>query len=245
MRKKNVLITGASRGIGKAIAIRFAKEGWNVSINCQKSQDQLEETEKEILALHTNCFSFLGDVSSYKVCKRMVEESKSRFGEVDVLVNNAGISHIGLFQDMKPEEWNRILQVNLNSVINCSQLVLPDMIARKAGSIINISSVWGIAGASCETVYSASKGGVNAFTKALAREVGPSLVRVNAIACGAIDTEMNQFLDQEERQMLIEEIPVSRMGTGKEVADLAYYLAEGNEYLTGQIISLDGGWICG
>lgn len=244
-RKKSVVVTGASRGIGKAIALRFAKEGWNVAINCQKSRKQLKETEQEIRELHTECCSFVGDVSSYEICKEMMEQFQNHFGKIDVLVNNAGISHIGLFQDMKPEEWNHILQVNLNSVMNCCQLVLPHMISRKSGSIINISSVWGIAGASCEVAYSASKGGVNAFTKALAREVGPSFVRVNAIACGAIDTEMNQFLDCEAREMLIEEIPVSRMGKSEEVADLAYYLAEGNSYLTGQIIGLDGGWICG
>ncbi len=245
MRKKTVIVTGSSRGIGKAIAIRFAKEGWNVAINCRERESELYETQQEILKLHSDCISFLGDVSSYEVCKEMWEKVKERFGRVDVLINNAGISHIGLFQDMKPEEWSRILQVNLNSVMNFTQLVLPDMIAERSGSIVNISSVWGLAGASCEAVYSASKGGIHAFTKALAQEVGPSMVRVNAIACGAIDTEMNRFLDEEERQALVDEIPMGRMGNCEEVADLAYYLAVKNAYLTGQIVSLDGGWICG
>lgn len=245
MEKKTAVVTGSSRGIGKAIAMRFAAEGWNVAINCRKQSSEMDETEREIRQLGAECQVFLGDVSSYEVCRELFAQVKERFGDVDALVNNAGISHIGLFQDMKPEEWNRILQVNLNSVMNCSNLVLPDMIAKKRGSIINISSVWGVAGASCEAVYSASKGGINAFTKALAKEVGPSFVRVNAIACGAIDTKMNGFLDEEERRGLVDEIPLCRMGTCGEVADLAYYLASGNPYLTGQVIGLDGGWICG
>ena len=245
MKKKTVVITGSSRGIGKAIALRFAKEGWNVGINCSKSEKELEVTKREVQCFQADCLSFLGDVSSYDVCRELFQKVRERFGTVDVLVNNAGISHIGLFQDMKPEEWNRILQINLNSVMNCSHLVLPDMIAEKKGSIINISSVWGLAGASCEAVYSASKGGINAFTKALRKELGPSGVRVNAIACGAIDTEKNCFLDEEELRALVEEIPVNRLGTCEEVADMAYYLAVGNPYLTGQVISLDGGWICG
>lgn len=245
MKKRTVVITGSSRGIGKAIAVRFAKEGWNVGINCRKSEKELEVTKREIQNLQADCFSFLGDVSSYEVCRDLFQKIKERFGAVDVLVNNAGISYIGLFQDMKPEEWNRILQVNLNSVMNCSNLALPDMIMKKEGSIINISSVWGVAGASCEAVYSASKGGINAFSKALGKELAPSGVRVNAIACGAIDTEMNRFLDEEERRALVDEIPANRLGTCEEVADMAYYLAVGNPYLTGQVICLDGGWICG
>ena len=143
MKKKTVVITGSSRGIGKAIALRFAKEGWNVGINCSKSEKELEVTKREVQCFQADCLSFLGDVSSYDVCRELFQKVRERFGTVDVLVNNAGISHIGLFQDMKPEEWNRILQINLNSVMNCSHLVLPDMIAEKKGSIINISSVWG------------------------------------------------------------------------------------------------------
>ncbi|MFQ9511365.1 MAG: SDR family oxidoreductase, partial [Lachnospiraceae bacterium] len=183
------------------------------------------------------------DVGDYDFCKSMFASIQKHFGTVDVLVNNAGISYIGLFQDMKPEDWNRVLQVNLNSVFNCSNLAIPGMLQKKSGKIINISSVWGVAGASCEVAYSAAKGGLNAFTKALAKELAPSNIKVNAIACGAIDTEMNQFMSDEELFSLVDEIPMNRLGRAEEVADLAYHLAYKDNYLTGQVIGFDGGWI--
>ena len=153
------------------------------------------------------------------------------------------IAYIGLFQDMKPEDWNRIVQVNLNSVFHCSRLAILDMLPRKSGKIVNISSVWGITGASCEVAYSATKGAVNAMTRALAKELGPSNIQVNAVACGAIDTEMNHFMSDEELIHLIDEIPMSRLGKAEEVADLVYHLSYKDTYLTGQVIALDGGWI--
>jgi short chain dehydrogenase. len=240
---KTVLVTGSSRGIGKAIAIKFAKEGYNVVINCVKNTESLNQTKSEIEKYPVSCLAYVGDMGSYDKAKELFCMIKERFGTLDVLVNNAGISYIGLLTDMTPDDWNKVIATNLTSVYNCCSLAIPDMVRRKSGSIINISSVWGIVGASCEVAYSASKGGVNAFTKALAKELAPSNIRVNAIACGAIDTDMNKFLDAEELQNLKNEIPAGRLGGPEEVADLAYYLAEKNNYLTGQVIGLDGGWI--
>lgn len=241
--RKTVLVTGSSRGIGKAIALKFAREGYNVAINCAKNHDKLMETKKEIEKYHVSCLAYTGDMGCYDKVKELFYLIKDQFGTVDVLVNNAGISYVGLLTDMTPEDWNRVITTNLTSVYNCCSLAVPDMVRKKKGSIINISSVWGNVGASCEVAYSASKGGLNAFTKALAKELAPSNIRVNAIACGAIDTDMNSFLDSEELQNLCYEIPAGRLGYPVEVADLAYYLAEKNEYLTGQVIGLDGGWM--
>ena len=173
----------------------------------------------------------------------MCEGIKKECGCTAVRVNNAGISYIGLLQDMKPEDWDRIVRTNLTSVFNCCKLALPDMISAKRGKIINISSVWGVAGASCEVAYPATKGGINAFTRALAKEVGPSNIQVNAIACGAIDTEMNKWMSEDDLISLVDEIPAGRLGKAEEVADLAYHLAYKSNYLTGQVIGLDGGWI--
>ncbi len=243
MAHKTVLITGASRGIGRAIAQIFADAGWSVGICCKKNIAELSEVKKYIEATGSQCFDFIGDMGCYAEAQKFITEARRVLGPVDCLINNAGISHIGLLSDMHAEEWNEIIQTNLTSVFNCCKQVIPDMVARQSGSIINISSVWGSCGASCEVAYSASKGGMNAFTKALAKELAPSRITVNAIACGAIDTEMNQFLSEEERDQLIDEIPACRMGTPEEVGRLALQLAGKHSYLTGQIITLDGGWI--
>ena len=239
---KTVLISGSGRGIGRAIAIRFAKEGYKIAINANKSKDELGETKNYLMSLGVSVLVGQGDVGNYQFCKEFVDEVKNTLGSIDILVNNAGISHIGLLSDMKPNEWNEVINTNLTSLYNLSSLVIPDMVRKSAGKIINISSVWGNVGASMEVAYSASKGGMNSFTKALAKELAPSNIQVNAIACGAIDTEMNSFLDSNELAALIDEIPASRLGRPEEVAELAYSLATGNDYLTGQIISLDGGW---
>lgn len=243
MSLKTVLVTGASRGIGKAIALKFAKEGFNVVITCRKSEEELLETENTIKSLSASCLSFLGDMGDYETVKTLQLLIKKRFGFVDILINNAGISHIGLLTDMDISQWNRILQSNLTSVFNCCNLFAPDMIQKRSGKIINISSVWGVSGASCEVAYSATKGGLNTFTKALAKELAPSNIQINAIACGAIDTQMNHFLSDEDLLLLKEDIPATRLGRPEEVADLAYQLANGNDYLNGQIIQLDGAWI--
>ena len=243
MAHKTVLITGASRGIGRAIAQIFAEAGWSVGICCKKSMAELSEVKKYIEATGSQCFDFIGDMGCYEDAQKFITEARKALGPIDCLVNNAGVSYIGLLSDMHAEEWNKIIQINLTSVFNCCKQVIPDMVARQSGSIINISSVWGNCGASCEVAYSASKGGMNAFTKALAKELAPSHITVNAIACGAIDTEMNHFLSKEERDQLIDEIPACRLGTPEEVGRLALQLAGKHSYLTGQIITLDGGWI--
>lgn len=240
---KTVLITGASRGIGQGIALAFAKKGYQVAINCLHNIDRLEATAAAVSANGAACEIFPADVSDYTQTEKMFQNIQERFGSVDILINNAGISMIGLFQDMERPEWDRIINTNLGSVYNCCHFAIPDMVRRQQGKIINISSVWGITGASCEVAYSASKGAVNALTRALAKELAPSNIQVNAIACGAIDTDMNAFLDAEELSALKEEIPAGRLGTPKEVGALVKNLCEGNEYLTGQVIQLDGGWI--
>lgn len=244
MAKKIVLITGASRGIGKAIAVKFAKKGYNVVINCAHREQELLQTKKEVETYQVNCMAFLGDMGDYNTCETMFSAIKKQFGSLDVLVNNAGISYIGLLQDMSVSEWDKILHTNLTSVFNCCKLAIPLMLERKQGKIVNISSVWGEAGASCEVAYSATKGGINALTKALAKELAPSNIQVNAVACGAIDTEMNQWMEESELIELVEAIPVGRLGRAEEVSDLVYHLSYKNSsYLTGQIIGLDGGWI--
>ena len=243
MSKKTVLVTGASRGIGKAIAVKYAKKGYNVAVNCIHSEERLAQTRREIESYQTECLAFLGDMGNPADCQALFKKIRKQFGGVDVLVNNAGISYIGLLQDMTSDDWDRIVRTNLTSVFNCCRLAIPYMVEKKCGKIINISSVWGVAGASCEVAYSATKGGINAFTKALAKELAPRGLQVNAIACGPIDTEMNHFLNQEELIDLIDEIPAGRLGKAEEVADLAYHLGYKGSYLTGQVIGLDGGWI--
>ena len=243
MPRKTVLVTGASRGIGKAVAIKFAKKGYNVVISCVHRAEQLEQTRREIESLQAPCLAYLGDMGDLKSCETLFSQIRSRFGGVDVLVNNAGISYIGLLQDMSSEDWERMLHVNLTSVFNCCKLAIPYMVRQKQGKIVNVSSVWGVVGASCETAYSATKGGINALTKALAKELAPSNIQVNAVACGAIDTEMNQWMEEDELIALVEDIPAGRLGSAEEVADLVYHLGYKNAYLTGQVIGLDGGWI--
>lgn len=241
--KKTVLVTGASRGIGKAIAHKFAKEGYSVIINCSKSADALYNLKQELeTSYQTSVLASIGDIGDFSYVNELFLEIEKEFGGVDVLVNNAGISYIGLLSDMEVDEWQSIIDTNLSSAFYTSKLALPYMLSKKCGKIINISSVWGNVGASCEVAYSASKGGLNTFTKALAKELAPSNIQVNAIACGCIDTAMNQCFSEEERLVLEEEIPAGRFGTPEEVAALTYTLATDCNYMTGQVLTLDGGW---
>lgn len=242
MARKTVLVTGASRGIGKAIAVKFAKKGYNVVINCAHREQELLQAQKEIEGYQVSCTSFLGDMGDLSACENLFQIIRKQYGCLDVLVNNAGISYIGLLQDMSSDDWNRIIHTNLTSVFNCCKLAIPMMLSAGQGKIVNISSVWGNVGASCEVAYSATKGGINAFTKALAKELAPSGIQVNAVACGAIDTEMNRWMEEDELIGLVDEIPAGRLGRAEEVADLVYHLGYKNAYLTGQIIGLDGGW---
>lgn len=241
---KTALITGASRGIGRAVATALAREGYRLIINCSKSGDELYSLRDALTAsFHTDVLADVGDVSDHSYVSELFTRADERFGGIDVVVNNAGISHIGLLSDMDIEEWNRIIGVNLTSVFSTCKLAIPHMVRQQSGKIINISSVWGNVGASCEVAYSACKGGMNAFTHALAKELAPSNIQVNAIACGVIDTGMNACFSEEERLALAEEIPAGRFGTPEEVAALVTSLCHAGSYLTGQVITLDGGWI--
>lgn len=244
MERKTACITGASRGIGRAIAEVFAADGYDLFLTCHKNEKMLQEFCSQLEEKYSvSCATFAGDIGDANQTEQLFTMIEEKRGRLDVLVNNAGISWHGLLTDMTPDEWNTMINTNLSSVFYTSRLAIPLMLKRHRGKIINISSVWGCVGASCETAYSAAKGGVNAFTQALAKELAPSNIQVNAIACGAIDTEMNGFLLPEERRELEEEIPTGRFGSPAEVAKLALSLCGGNEYLTGQIIRLDGGWI--
>ena len=237
-----MFVTGSSRGIGKEIAKIFAKNNFKVVINCINKKDLLIKTYNELKAINPHILALQGDISDYNQALNMFKKIEETFGFVDILINNAGISHIGLFNKISPDIWQSLIKTNIEGVLNCSHIACQNMINKKAGIIINISSIWGNVGASCEVVYSATKGAINSFTKALAKELAPSGIRVNAISCGAIDTEMNNFLSNEEKEAFIEEIPYMRFGKPEEVANLAFYLSSDNSsYLTGQIITLDGG----
>lgn len=241
---KTALITGASRGIGRAIAIEFAKAGYQLVITCSKTEQDLLKLKEELEQKYqSNVLASVGDIANYAYVAQLFAEITAQFGGVDVLINNAGTSYVGLLQDMSLEDWNRIVNTNLTSAFSTSKHTIPYMLTQHSGKIINISSVWGNVGASCEVAYSACKGGINSFTRALAKELAPSNIQVNAIACGCIDTQMNACFSEDEKAALAEEIPTGRFGSPKEVAALALQLATGNEYLTGQIITLDGGWI--
>lgn len=240
---RTILITGASSGIGASTAIAFAKPNNRLILVSRKNREGLKKIEDEGRERGAEVLSILADVSDYEACKLLVQQAVERFGTIDLLVNDAGVSHIGLFQDMTPDEWQRVMNVNIGSVMNLCHLVIPSMVHRHHGRIINISSVWGNVGTSCEAVYSASKGAINSFTKALAKELAPSNIQVNAIAFGAIETPMNAWLSKEEAEALADEIPAGREGTKEEAAQMICMVADAPDYLTGQIITMDGGWI--
>lgn len=238
------LITGASRGIGAAIAEEFARHGQPLVLIAKSSSESLYALGRHLSnTYHIPCECVLCDVSSYADVCSVREQLSSKGIVISTMINNAGIAHFSLIQDTDVEVWQNMINTNLSSCFYICKTFLPDLLQKHQGHILNISSVWGITGASCEVAYSAAKGGVNAFTKALAKELAPSGISVNAIACGAIDTSMNARLSEEERRMLEDEIPAGRMGTPEEVARLAYQIARSDVYLTGQIITLDGGWI--
>lgn len=243
MKQKTILITGASHGIGKAIAARFAADGFSLILNCRTDRALLLDYADALERTYgVRTLAVAGDVGSHTFVCELFAQANDLFGGVDVLVNNAGISQIGLLTDLSIDDWNRVIATNLTSVFSCCHEAVPYMVRQRSGCIINISSVWGNVGASCEVAYSASKGGVNSFTKALAKELAPSGITVNAIACGVIDTRMNGCFDADERAALEAEIPMGRYGTPEEVAMLASQLAAAPSYLTGQILTLDGGW---
>ena len=228
------MITGASRGIGAETARYFAKNGDNVIINYNKSEEQAKKLEAEI-----NGVAVKADVSNPDEVKALFEKA----GRVDVLINNAGISGFYMLDAMSDQEWNKIISANLNSAFYCSRAVLPQMISRKSGVIINISSMWGLTGAACEVAYSAAKAGLIGMTKALAKEVGPSGIRVNCVAPGVIDTDMNSCLDKDAIKNLCDETPLCRIGSSYDVAKAVYFLADENSFITGHILNVSGGLV--
>lgn len=241
---KVALVTGASRGIGRAIAIELAKEGASIVINYSKDQYGAEKTLEEIKKINGYGVLVKEDISSYENTKIMVDEIIITMGKIDILVNNAGISNIGLFIDSDKASIDNIMSVNLLGPIYLTKHIVEYMIPRKSGNIVNISSIWGETGASCEVLYSASKGGINLFTKSLAKELAPSNIRVNAIAPGVIDTQMNSFLTEEEKNEIEQEIPLGRFGTPEEIGKLTSLLcSDDSSYITGQVIKADGGFI--
>lgn len=236
---KTALITGASRGIGRATAETFAASGYSLILTCHSSMAELETLAGRLQSqYHISCHAIQADAGTPDDIARIFRTVDN----LDVLVNNAGISHIGLLTDMTDEQWHRVMAVNLDACFYTCRAAIPIMLKKHSGKIINVSSVWGSQGASMEVAYSASKGGVNAFTKALARELAPSNIQVNAIACGVIDTAMNGCLSQSDLQKLREEIPADRLGTPEEAAQLILQIAQAPDYMTGQIITMDGGW---
>ena len=236
---KTALITGASRGIGRAAAECFGAAGHNLILTCSHSIDDLRETAAGLREKYNiECLAIQADMGNEDEVRALF----SSVNALDILVNNAGMAHIGLLSDMTSEEWHRIMAVNLDSCFYTCRAAIPLMLRNHRGKIINVSSVWGAQGASMEVAYSASKGGVNAFTKALAKELAPSNIQVNAIACGVIDTAMNSCLTPEDKAALTAEIPADRLGLPEEAARLILQTAQAPEYMTGQIITIDGGW---
>ena len=233
------MVTGASRGIGKAIAETLAEAGYHLILTCNHTLAELQTVAASLEEKYNiTCAAAAADASD----PAAIEKIFASLDHLDVLVNNAGISYIGLLTDMSAEEWQRVINTNLSSCFYTSRLAIPLMLQKHSGRIINISSVWGNVGASMEVAYSASKGGVNSFTKALAKELAPSNIQVNAISCGVIDTAMNHCFSPEEMNALREEIPADRLGQPEEVAKLVLQLIQAPTYLTGQILTIDGGW---
>lgn len=243
---KTVIVTGGSRGIGKAIVYAFANAGYNVVLNYNQSEQSAKNIVEDLKDCKGVVEMFRADVSKREDVDAMIEYVNKEFGGIDVLVNNAGISHVGLFDEITEEEFRRVIDVNLMGVFNITQSALKEcMLSKKDGVIINISSVWGMAGASCEVAYSASKAGVIGLTKGLAKELAPSNITVNAIAPGAIATDMiYKEYSEEEINVIEKDIPMGRLGTPIEIANLALYLASDNaRYITGQVISPNGGMV--
>ncbi|MBQ8165137.1 MAG: 3-oxoacyl-ACP reductase FabG [Clostridia bacterium] len=239
-----VLITGASGGIGSAAAKAFAQAGCKVAIHYNKNESAAKSLAEDLTEKGKECALFQADVSDFGQVKKMFSDIKNTLGEVDILVNNAGAGKQVMFQDISPELWRETFAVNVDGVFNCCQEAIPDMIRKKSGRIINISSIWGVTGASCEVHYSAAKAAVIGLTKALAKELGPSNITVNCIAPGVIDTAMNAHLGEDSLNALADETPLCRLGTPEEVADAILFIASDKaSFITGQILGVNGGFI--
>ena len=241
---RTVLITGASRGIGAQTACLFAKNGDAVAINYHRSAEQAQALVEEIQALGGQAIAVQADVSDEYQVRRMVQEVEDRFGEIDLLIHNAGIAHQGLLTDMTADEWRQVMGVHLDGAYYCCHAVVPSMVRRHSGVILTVSSMWGEVGASCEVAYSAAKAGLIGFTKALAKELGPSGIRVNGVAPGVIATDMCANLDEETVAALKDETPLMRIGAPQDVAQALVFLAsEEASFITGQILSVNGGFV--
>lgn len=245
-KNKTVLITGASGGIGRATSKAFASKGYNVAAHYFKNEQSalslLDEIKKDRRSNGGTVEIFKANIANHDETLEMVNQVKKRYGHIDVLINNAGISQQKLFCDITEKDWREMIDTNLSGVFFASKAVLPDMISKKEGCIINISSIWGETGGSCEVHYSAAKAGIIGLTKALAKEVAPSGIRVNCISPGVISTPMNNSFDSEAMEMLIDETPLSRLGTPEDVAKAALFLSSNDAgFITGQVLGVNGG----
>ena len=238
----NICITGASGDIGRAITERLAEPGNSLFLFGNKNTGALEALLKSCREKGISCLSYSGDLSDEGFAEESFRDIFTRFGHIDVLIHTAGSAKLGLMTDLNSEDWDTVLGSSLTSFFRCCHAAVPGMVHEKSGRILAISSVWGIRGASCEAAYSASKGGLHAFTKALAKELAPSGITVNALALGMIDTKMNDCLSEEDKQLILDEIPAGYIAKPEEVAEMVSLLISAPSYLTGQIIGFDGGW---
>ncbi len=242
---KTVLITGASRGIGRAAARKFAKAGYTVAVNYYSSSDEALSLCEEIKSFGGTAKAFQADVSDEKQVEKMLKEIETDFGGIDILVNNAGIAlKQGLFTDFSEQDVKRIFDTDIFGMMNCTRKVIPYMVKKKWGRIVNVSSVWGICGGSCEVIYSSAKAAVIGFSKALAKELAPSRIYVNCVAPGLIETDMNSHLSKDDIEDFCQDVPVGRIGTADEVAEsILFFASEEASYITGQVLTVDGGFI--
>lgn len=241
--RRCALVTGSSRGIGKAIAFALAQKGFNIIVNCVDNVEMGKAVADKLCSSGIRADFFRADVGDFGAVKEMYEFAKSNFGFVDTVINNAGISRYALFTDEDESSFDRVMDVNLRGVFNVSRVFAPDMISNKFGRIINISSMWGICGASCEALYSASKAAVIGLTKSLSKELGPSGITVNAVAPGVIKTDMIANVGEKTIEELIAQTPLDRIGTPKDVAEVVSFLASEESFVTGEVVNCSGGFI--
>ena len=242
--KQTALVTGSSRGISRAIALELDREGWAVCVNYLAHREAAEDLVRLLRAEGWEAMAVRADVSDRDAVEAMVRTAQAELGPIELLVNNAGISYQGLFQDTSNEIWDRTLAVNLTGARTAAQAVLPHMLSEKRGCIVNISSMWGLRGASCEVAYACSKAAIIGLTRSLALELAPSGIRVNCVAPGCIETDMVRVLGEETRAMLVEETPLGRLGTPEDIAHaVAFFASEKASFLTGQVLTADGGFI--
>lgn len=242
--RASALVTGASRGIGQAIAAALAREGWPVCVNYLEHREAAEDLAASLRAEGRAALAIQADVADREAVEAMVRDASQALGPVELLVNNAGVSHQGLFQDVDDALWDRLLAVNLTGARNAAQAVLPHMLEEKRGCIVNISSIWGLRGASCEVAYACTKAALVGLTRSLALELAPSGIRVNCVAPGCIETDMVRALGPETRAMLVEETPLGRLGRPEDIAEAVAFLAsEKAAFITGQVLTADGGFI--